>query len=59
MLHSNTNVDIHALTAGMVTKNRKRLMGYGMFISIELIINGINAITLSSIAKKVQKETTA
>ena len=28
----------------------------GMFISIELIINGINAITLSRIAKKEQKE---
>ena len=28
----------------------------GMFISIELIINGINAITLSGITKRVQKE---
>jgi uncharacterized membrane protein HdeD (DUF308 family) len=30
MLHSNTNIDIHSLSAGMVTKNRKRLMGYGI-----------------------------
>ena len=30
MLHSNTNVDIHSLASGMVTKNRKRLMGYGI-----------------------------
>ena len=28
----------------------------GMFISIELIINGMNAVILSGIAKKVQKE---
>ena len=28
----------------------------GMFISVELIIHGINAITLSSIVKEVQKE---
>ena len=30
----------------------------GLFISIELIIHGINAITLSSIVKEMQKETT-
>lgn len=30
MLDTNTNVDIYALSAGMVTKNRKRLMGYGI-----------------------------
>jgi uncharacterized membrane protein HdeD (DUF308 family) len=29
----------------------------GMFISIELIIHGINAIVLSRIVKEVQKET--
>ena len=25
-----TNIDINSLTTGMVTKNRKRLMGYGI-----------------------------
>lgn len=30
MLHANTKVDIDSLTTGLVTQNRKRLMGYGM-----------------------------
>ncbi len=30
MLHTNTKIDIDSLATGMVTKNRKRLMGYGI-----------------------------
>ena len=30
MLNTNIKVDINTLTTGMVTKNRKRLMGYGI-----------------------------
>ena len=30
MLQTNTRIDIDSLTSGMVTKNRKRLMGYGI-----------------------------
>jgi len=30
MLHKDTNIDIASLATGMVTKDRKRLMGYGI-----------------------------
>jgi len=30
MLNNNTKIDIDSLVSGMVTKNRKRLMGYGI-----------------------------
>jgi uncharacterized membrane protein HdeD (DUF308 family) len=30
MIHADTKVDLASLTTGMVTKNRKRLMGYGI-----------------------------
>jgi hypothetical protein len=29
MIHKDTNIDIASLATGMVTKDRKRLMGYG------------------------------
>jgi len=34
MLHANTKIDVHSLASGMVTKNRKRLMGYGILSGI-------------------------
>ena len=34
MIHSDTKIDVHSLASNMVTRNRKRLMGYGILTVI-------------------------
>jgi len=51
MINTKTTIDIDALTAGMVTRNRKRLMGYGI-LSVIFGLVGLymsTAMTITSI----------
>jgi len=48
MLQANTNIDIASLTTGMVTRNRKRLMGYGI-LSVIFGFIGLYMSTLMTI----------
>ncbi len=45
MLHTNTKIDIESLATGMVTKDRKRLMGYGILS----VIFGLIGLYMSTI----------
>jgi len=49
MIHADTRVDLAALTMGMVTQNRKRLMGYGI-ISLIFGFIGLYMSTLMTIS---------